>query len=231
MTNFDNYPLVDLYSNYMMIFSRSLKMKIGYQLITTKYHMSYPIMCIDFGNFSKNLLALDITEEILIYRILSEEKYSTLSETERKIQVFHTPDLSYLQFVIQTLPLVELFNMTFFHNYILNCSEIELSRNIVFVIEDIKYLDLLATLKHHNIVISGGSSKYQHLLSPLRFRLSQIIACIENGRQKGVNHSYHIPKKLDLFGGNLVLESTKPNLNWIAMNLANNKKSNSEGEN
>lgn len=88
-----------------------------------------------------------------------------------------------------------------------------MSRNIIFVIEDIKYLDFLATLKFHNIVISGGSNKYQHILSPVRYRLSQIIACIENGRQRGVNHSYHIPKKLDIFGSNLILESTKPNLN------------------
>jgi hypothetical protein len=223
--NFNNYPLVDLYSNYMMVFSRSLRMLGGYQLITTKYHMNYPLMSIDFGNFSKNLLKLGITEELLIYRIVSESKYSSLSDTEKKIQVFHTPDLLHLQFAIQTLPLVELFNMTFFHDYILECSEIELSRNIIFVIEDIRYLDLLVTLKHHKIVISGGSSRYQHMLSSVRFRLSQIIACIENGRQRGVNHSYHIPKKLDLFGGNLILESTKPNINWISLNLAslNNK--------
>jgi hypothetical protein len=218
-TNFNNYPLVDIYSNYMLVFSRSLKMKLGYQLITTKYHMSYPLMCIDFSNFSRNLNLLGITEQILIYRILSEEKYSTLSDMDKKIQVFHTPGLLNLQYAIQTLSLSELFNMSFFHNYILECSEIELSRNIVFVVEDIKYLDLLATLKSHQIVISGGSLKYQHILSPTRFRLSQIITCIENGRQRGVNHSYHIPKKLELFGGNLMLESTKPNLNWISMNL------------
>jgi hypothetical protein len=51
-----------------------------------------------------------------------------------------------------------------------------------------------------------------------------MIACIENGRQRGVNYSYHIPKKLDLVGGQFLLESTKPNLNWIAMNIAGNKK-------
>jgi hypothetical protein len=219
-SNFKNYPLVDLYSNYMMIFSRSLQILGGHQLITSKYHMSYPIMCIDFENFSHNLLTLGITEELLIYRILSEEKYSTLSDKEKQIQVFHTPGLLNLQFAIQTLPLLELFNMSFFHNYILKCSEIELSRNIIFIIEDIKYLDLLVNLKQRGIVLSGGSSRYQHMLSPVRFRLSQIIACLENGRQRGVNHSYHIPKKLDLYGGNLILESTKPNFNWISMNLA-----------
>jgi hypothetical protein len=221
--NYNNFPLVDLYSNYMMIFSRSLRMQLGYQLITTKYHMSYPIMCIDFANFSQNLITLGITDELLIYRILSETKYSSLSETEKKIQVFHSPDLLNLQYVIQTLPLFELFNMSFFHDYILKCTEIELSRNIIFVIEDIRYLDLLAELKNHKIVLTGGSFKYQHILSPVRYRLSQIIACLENGRQRGVNQSYHIPKKLDLFGGNIVLESTKPNLNWIAMNLSENK--------
>jgi hypothetical protein len=116
--------------------------------------------------------------------------------------------------------------MSFFHNSILQCTEIELSRNIIFVVEDIRYLDLLIALKHHQIVISGGSFKYKHILSPVRFRLTQIIACIENGRQRGVNHSYHIPKKLDLFGSKLVLESTKPNLNWIAINLKGDKKGN-----
>jgi hypothetical protein len=228
-TNFNNYPLVDLYSNYMMIFSRSLKMKIGYQLITTKYHMSYPIMSIDFTNFSQNLLTLGITEEIVVYRILSESKYSMLSDSEKRIQGYNHPSMLKTQFLTLSLP--QLFELSFFNDYILNCSEIELSRNIVFVIEDIRYLDLLAELKNHKVILTGGSFKFQHLLSPVRYRLSQIIACLENGRQKGVNNSYHIPKKLDLFGGNLVLESTKPNLNWIAMNLANKSKSNSEGEN
>jgi hypothetical protein len=205
-------------------------MKLGYQLITTKYHMSYPIMSIDFGNFSQNLLTLGITEEILIYRILSEEKYSTLSDSEKKIQAFNHPSLLTTQFAIATLSLRQLFELSFFNDYILNCSEIELSRNIIFVIEDIRYLDLLAELKNHKVILTGGSFIYQHLLSPVRFRLSQIIACIENGQTKGVNQSYHIPKKLDLFGGNIVLESTKPNLNWIAMNLADNKNSNPKGE-
>jgi hypothetical protein len=176
-------------------------MELGHQLITTKYHMSYPIMCIDFGNFSQNLLTLGITEEILIYRILSEEKFSTLSDSEKKIQGFNHPDLLTTQFAIATLSLPQLFELSFFHDYILNCTEIELSRNIIFVIEDIRYLDLLAVLKNHKIILTGGSNKYQHFLTPVRFRLSQIIACIENGRQRGVNFSYHIPKKLDLFGG------------------------------
>jgi hypothetical protein len=211
--NFNNYPVVDLYSNYMMILSRSLKMKTGYQLISTKYHMSYPFMCIDFENFSQNLNILGITSELLFYRILSDDKYSLLSESEKTIQVFHSPNQLTLQYVIQTLSISELFNMSFFHDYILKCSEIELSRNIIFVVEDIRYLDLLAALKGQQITISGGSCMYQHLLSPTRFRLSQIINCIENGRHQGVNRSYHIPKKLDIFGGDLVLESTKPNLN------------------
>jgi hypothetical protein len=222
-TKFNNYPLVDLYSNYMMIFSRSLKMKIGYQLITTKYHMSYPIMSIDFTNFSQNLLSLGITEEIIIYRILSESKYSMLSGSEKRIQGYNHPSMLKTQFAIATLSLPQLFDLSFFHDYILNCSEIELSRNIIFVIEDIRYLDLLVEFKNKNIVLTGGSFKYQHILSPVRFRLSQIIACLENGRQHGVNQSYHLPKKLDIFGGNLELESTKPNLNWIAMNLSEHK--------
>ena len=226
--NFNDYPLVDIYSNYMMIFSRSLRMQLGYQLITTKYHMSYPLMSIDFGKFSQNLLALGITEEIIIYRILSETKYSTLSEIEKETKGFIHPSLPYTQFAIATLSISQLFELSFFNEYILHCSEIELSRNLLFVIEDLRYLDFLAELKNHKIILTGGSNKYQHILSPVRFRLSQMIACIENGRQLGVNHSYHIPRKLDLYGGNLVLESTKPNLNWIAMNLSENKKSKPE---
>jgi hypothetical protein len=224
-TNYKNYPLLDLYSNFMMIFSRSLSMKIGYQLITTKYHMSYPIMSTDFSNFSHNLLSLGITNEIIIYRILSSEKYSTLSETEKKIQAYNHPGLLTTQFAIATLSLPQLFDLSFFHDYILDCSEIELSRNLIFVIEDIRYLDLLVEFKNKKIVLTGGSFKYQHILSPVRFRLSQIIACLENGRQHGVNQSYHLPKKLDSFGGHLglELESTKPNLNWLAMNLSANK--------
>jgi hypothetical protein len=221
--NFNNFPLLDLYSNYMMVFSRSLRMQLGYQLITTKYHMSYPIMCIDFAKFSQNLLTLNITNELLIYRILSAEKYSSLSETEKKIQGYNHPDFLKTQFAIATLSLPQLFDLSFFHDYILDCTEIELSRNIIFVIEDIRYLDLLAELKKHKIALTGGSFKYQHILSPVRFRLSQIIASLENGRQRGVNQSYHIPKKLDLFGGKFELESTKPNLDWIGMHLAENK--------
>src|SRR5277367_3903317 len=212
-TNFNNYPFVDPYSNYMMIFSRSLKMRMGYQLITTKYHMSYPIMCIDFENFSNNLLTLGITNELLIYRILSEAKFESLSSSEKRIQAYNIPELLNTQFAIATLSLSQLFELSFFHDYILKCTEIELSRNIIFVIEDIRYLDLLASLKTNNIVISGGSNNFQHILSPVRFRLTQIIASIENGRQQGINNSYHIPNKKELYGGKLSLESTKPNLN------------------
>ena len=129
-TNFNNYPLVDLYSNFMMIFSRSLKMQQGYQLITTKYHMSYPLMCIDFKNLGKNLLSLGISEDILFYRIVSEDKFSTLNSTEKQIQVFNNPELLKLQFAIQTLPLSDLFNMSFFHNYILKCSSIYLNSDV-----------------------------------------------------------------------------------------------------
>lgn len=121
---YNNYSLVDMYSNFMMVCSRSLKMKNGHQLITTKYHMSYGIMSIDFYNFSQNLLSIGITEELLIYRILSEEKYSNLSSTEKQIQVYHTPNSSSTQFAIQTLSLPELFNMSFFHKHILKCSVI-----------------------------------------------------------------------------------------------------------
>ena len=224
--NYNNHPLIDLYTNYMMIFSRSLKMKLGYQLITTKYHMSYPIMSVDLGNFTQNLIKIGVTNELIIYRILSPEKYSTLSEVEKKIQAYNHPGQLTTQFAIATLNLPQLFELSFFHDYILKCSEIELSRNIIFVIEDIKYLDLLAELKKHQIVLTGGSFKYQHILSPVRFRLSQIIACIENGRQRGVNQSYHIPKKYELYGGGVELESTKPNLNWIAMNLRESKNKN-----
>lgn len=224
-TNFNDYPLVDIYSNYMMIFSRSLRMELGYQLISTKYHMSYPLMCIDLVKFSQNLLSLNITEEIILYRILSDTKYSSISDEEKKTQGYNHPSLLKTQFAIATLSISQLFTLSFFHEFILNCSEIELSRNFLFVFEDIRYLDLLAILKNHHIVLTGGSNKYQHILSPVRFRLSQMIACIENGRQRGVNHSYHIPKKLDLVEGGYLLESTKPNLNWIAMNLASNKKS------
>lgn len=198
-------------------------MKQGYQLITTKYHMSYPIMSIDFWNFSQNLLTLGITEEILIYRILSEEKYSKLSDSEKKIQAYNHPELLTTQFAIATLSLPQLFELSFFNDYIINCSEIELSRNIIFIVEDIRYLDLLAELKNHKIILTGGSNNFQHILTPVRFRLTQIIACIENGRQRGVNFSYHLPKKLDLFGGKWSLDSTKPNLNWISMNLTGNK--------
>jgi hypothetical protein len=221
--NYNNYPLVDLYSNYMMIFSRSLRMQLGYQLITTKYHMSYPIMSTDFSNFCNNLLTLNITNELIIYRILSAEKYSTLSDSEKKIQCYNHPGLLTTHLAIATLSLPQLFELSFFHDYILKCTEIELSRNLIFIIEDIRYLDLLLELKTHQIILTGGSFKYQHILSPVRFRLSQIIACLENGRQRGVNQSYHIPNKLDLFGGKIVLESTKPNLNWLAMNLAEHK--------
>ena len=181
-------------------------------------------MSIDFGNFSNNLLALGITSDIVIYRILSEAKYSTLSEDEKKIQGFNAPGLLNVQFAIATLSLPQLFELSFFQEYILKCTEIELARNIVFMIEDISNLNLLAELKNHQIVISGGSSKYQHILSPNRFRLTQIIACLENGRQQGVNHSYHLPNKKEIYGGKWVLESTKPNLNWLALKLPENKK-------
>src|ERR1700731_4241880 len=136
-TNFNDYPLVDIYSNYMMLFSRSLRMQFGHQLLTVKYHMNYPLMCIDFGIFSQNLLSLGITEEIVIYRILSESKYSSLSEIEKKTQGFNHPSLLKTQFAIATLSLSQLFGLSFFQNFILNCSEIELSRNFVFVFEDI----------------------------------------------------------------------------------------------
>jgi hypothetical protein len=158
--NFNNYPLVDPYSNYMMVFSRSLKMRHGYQLITSKYHMSYSLLCIDYDKFSKNLNILGVTDELLIYRILSDEKFSSISEEEKSLQVYHSPDLLNLQFVIQTLSLSDLLEMSFFHQYILKCSEIELSRNIIFVIEDIRYLDFLATLKSHQIVTGVMSVRF-----------------------------------------------------------------------
>jgi len=213
LLNFKNYPTVDLYKNYMMIISRSFKMKQRYHLITSKYHMSYSFSCIDLNNFSNNLSTLGIKDEILIYRILSENKFSTLSEDERKILVYHSPSLLNLQFVVQILTLSELFNMSFFQHNMLKCSEIELSRNIIFIVEDIRYLDLLAELKTQRVTLSGGSYNYQHILSPNKFRLSQIISCIENGRQRGVNNSYHKDKKLELYGDNILLDSTKTNLN------------------
>lgn len=224
MTNINNYPLVDLYTNYMMIISRSLRMKQGYQLIASKYHMSYQIMSVDFVNFSQNLINLGINQEIIIYRILSAQKYQTLTESEKKTQGYNYSENIKTQFAIATLNLSQLFDLSFFHEYILKCNEIELSRNIIFIFEDIRYLDLLAALKTHNITISGGSNKFQHILTPIRFRLSQIIACLENGRKQGVSQSFHIPNKLETYGGNILLESTKPNLNWIALDINKNKK-------
>jgi uncharacterized membrane protein YkgB len=171
-------------------------------------------MSIDFGLFSWNLDLLGI-KELLIYRIMSEQKYNSFNG-----------DLFYVHknvkthdnhFVIQTLTLNELFNMEFFYNNIIHAEKIQNSNNILFVIEDIRYLDLVAGFSNKNINLTGGKNSLIHALSPLKFRLSQIITSIETGYKKGVNQSFFLEDKKEKFSRNLELNVNKPNIDWTTL--------------
>jgi len=69
-------------------------------------------------------------------------------------------------------------------------------KNTFFIFEGLYWLDVLLGFKQHRVSISGGSNTLRHVLSPVQFRLSQFIMCLEGGIvHKAVGDSFHLSNK------------------------------------
>lgn len=215
-----NY-VVNPYENFMVVFNRTKKNTNGTQLLGAKYHMDYKIADINLTKFSNNLQLLGLSD-LVIFRVLSDDEILKLPEDSKKLNVYYN-DLN-PHFAIQTVSLSELINLPYFKENIVNVKDIRVSLNIIFIFEDIKYPDLLLKFWSQKIVLVGGKVDLQQIISPMKYRLSQIISCFEDGRKIGVNKSFHLEKKIETFGDVLNLDNTKPTVNWKKLNSKKDNK-------
>jgi hypothetical protein len=87
--------------------------------------------------------------------------------------------------------------------------------NILFCFEGLTFPDLYLFFKNKNTLITQGGIPLRYLMSPVKFRLSQIISAIECGDLRGVRSSFHLEdtnQEIHTNDGTLILNKTKHNL-------------------
>jgi hypothetical protein len=87
--------------------------------------------------------------------------------------------------------------------------------NILFCFEGLTFPDLYLFFKNKNTLITPGGSPLRYLVSPVKFRLSQIITAIECGDIRGVRSSFHLEDTNQVIhtnDGTIILNKTKHNL-------------------
>ena len=82
-------------------------------------------------------------------------------------------------------------NLTNKNNNIKNFENTFITDNCVFIFNSLPLPFIVAAFKIRSVLLSGGSNSKRHIVSPVHFRLSQFITCVEGMRNNTVYNSYY----------------------------------------